>query len=152
MVKYRIDRQQSDGSWSAQEFQSVDDTDAITYGLRVRTANRCELYEADRWLATFDGVAVANNISHPHANENINRSFAGTETEVACFHRRALEEWEPSPNGVRAAAKLANLTTAEHRESLVRVVEAVRRRRAFYDVNASRGENRRPLTTGRLCR
>lgn len=122
MFKYRIDRQQNDGSWSVQEFQSVDDTDAITYGLRVRTANRCELYEADRWLATFDGVAVANNLSSSHANENTNRSFVEMETEVAYFHRRA------------------------------RLVEAARRRLTFYDVNASRGENRRPPTAGRLCR
>lgn len=142
MFDYRIERQQDDGSWSAQEFRSVDDSDAITYGLSVRTANRCELYQAERWLATFDGAAEANDSSGPQADGNRNRSLVEMETEVAYFYRRALKEREWSRNGVSAAAKLVHRKTAENLESLARVVEAARRRRTFYDVNSFQGKNR----------
>ena len=65
MLRHRFDRQQDDGTSSVQEFQSVDDHEAITYGLSIRTANRCELYQAHRWLATFDAAIWANdNAAH----------------------------------------------------------------------------------------
>jgi len=54
MLSYRIDCQGDDGSWSAHEFMAVDDDHAIAHALRVRTANTSELYQASRWLATFD--------------------------------------------------------------------------------------------------
>ena len=103
MFSYRFDRQQDDGSWSVQEFQSLNDTEAIACGLRLRTGSRCELYEADRWLATFDGVTAANNITNFPANENTIAGFVEMETEVAYFHRRALKEIERSRNGVSAS-------------------------------------------------
>lgn len=139
MFTYRIECQQNDGSWSVQEFQSVDDADAISCGLRLRTASGCELYQEDRWLATFDGVADANDVSDTHANGNRNQPWVEVETEVAYFHRRAVQERERSRNGASAAAMLAHLATAKHLESYARAVEAVRRRRTFYDVNASKG-------------
>ena len=83
MFDYRIEGQQDDGSWSVQEFRSVDDSDAITYGLRVRTSNRCELYQADRWLATFDGVAGASDVSASHPNGKRDPNLVEMETEVA---------------------------------------------------------------------
>lgn len=142
MLCYRLHRQQDDGSWSVQEFQCLNDGDAIDCGLRLRTGNTCELYEADRWLATFDGVTVANNFTNFPANENTIASFVEIETEVAYFHRRALEEIGRSQNGVSAAAKLAHHATANYFESLARTVEAVRCRLTFYDVNSNRGSSR----------
>jgi len=136
MFTYRIERQHIDGSWSVQEFQSVDD--AITCGMRLRTASGCELYQEDRWLATFDSVAATNDVSDPHASEKRIQSWVETETKVAYFHRRALQERERKRNGASAAAKLAHLATAKHLESFARAVEAVRRRLTFYDVNASK--------------
>lgn len=139
MFTYRIERQQKNGSCSVQEFQSVDDADAITCGLRLRGAGGCELYQEDRWLATFDSVADANDVIGIHVNGKCHQSWVEMETEVAYFHRRALQERERSRNGVSAAAKLAHLATAEHLESYARAVEAVQRRRAFHDVNALKG-------------
>lgn len=142
MVNYRIERQHDDGSSSVQKFRSVDDSGAIAYGLRVRTANRCELYQSDRWLATIDGVAEATVVSGPQAHGNRNRSFVKIETEVAYFHRRALQEMERGRKSVRAAANLNHLARAERLESLARAVEAAQRRLTFYDVNAIRGAGR----------
>lgn len=146
MPNYRFDRQQDDGTWSVQEFQSVDDQEAITYGLSIRTANRCELYQAHRWLATFDGAIWANDNTAPRAIEKANLSFVWTstemETESAYFRRRASEEKRRGKNGANAAVKIA-----DDLESLARAIDAERRRRNFYDVNASRGVIRRPSTT-----
>ena len=136
MPRYRVDYQQGDGSWSVHDFWSVDDDDAVTIGLSLRTAKRSELYQEDRWLATFDSVAAANDVSDPHASGKRNQSWVEMETEVAYFHRRALQERERSRNGASAAAKLAHLVTAKRLESFARAVEAVQRRLTFYDVNA----------------
>ena len=142
MSNYRIEWQQNDGSWSVQDLQSIDDTGAITYGLRVRSTNRCELYQAERWLATFDGVEVANDALGSHSTEGTDGGHVGIETEVAYFHCWALRERERSRKGASAASNLAHLTTAEHLESLARVLEAVQRRLTFYEVNASCGRGR----------
>lgn len=142
MFNYRIERQQDDGSWSVQKFRAVDDSGAIAYGLRVRTANKCELYQSDRWLATFDGVAEASVVSDPQAHGNRNRSFVKIETEVAYFQRRALQERERGRKSGRLAGKLTHLTKAEQLDSLARAVEAAQRRLTFYDVNAVRGAGR----------
>ena len=70
MLSYRIDCQQDDGSWSAHEFQSVNDDLAVAHALRVRTANRCELYQADRSLATFDRALQLGKRGFAAANDN----------------------------------------------------------------------------------
>ena len=75
MLSYRLECLQADGSWSAHEFQSADDDDAIIYGLSERTARRCELYQAGRWLATFDGPAELRRTPNCAANENTITSF-----------------------------------------------------------------------------
>ena len=133
MPDYRIDHQGADGSWSAQEFHSVHDEDAIAYALRVRTAHTCELYQAARWLATFDGMTGL------HPARSAPADVEG-ETEGAYFYRRASDEREQGLAAVNASAKVAHLDMANYFESLARVVEAKRRRLAFYDVNAGRGE------------
>jgi hypothetical protein len=70
MLCYRIDFQQDDGSWSTHEFQSVSDDVAISHGLRVRTANTCKLYQAERWLATFDRAPQLTRRRVVPANDN----------------------------------------------------------------------------------
>ena len=62
MLTYHFDRLQDDGSWSGYDFTATSDDDAVAHALRKRTSNRCELYQAERWLATFDGVEVANDV------------------------------------------------------------------------------------------
>ena len=57
MLSYRFARLQDNGTWLVDEFKSRDDDDAVAYGLRNRTANSCELYQGERLLATFDGMA-----------------------------------------------------------------------------------------------
>jgi hypothetical protein len=70
MLDYRFYRLLNDGTWYVQVIRFNNDDDAISYGLAIRTANRCELYEAERWLATFDGVWQHDRDGHPAANEN----------------------------------------------------------------------------------
>ena len=70
MLHYRIDRQQDDGSWSTLEFQAVNDDHAIAHALRLRTANTCELYQAERWLATFDRAPKPEHRWLVPANDN----------------------------------------------------------------------------------
>lgn len=153
MLKYRFDRLQDDGTWSVQEFLSTDDHEAITYGLSIRTSNRCELYQAHRWLATFDGVAANDDNPATPTIERTNSSFAWTcvevETETAYFHRRASEEEQRGVNEANGAAKMAYLSGADDLESLARAIEAERRRRNFYDVNAPQGEIIKSLATVR---
>jgi len=76
MLSYRIDCQQDDGSWSTHEFESVNDDIAITHVLRIRTANACELYQADRWLATFDRAPQLTRRRVVPANDNTSRCEA----------------------------------------------------------------------------
>ena len=76
MLSYRFDHQQDDGSWSAHEFWSADDDDAVTFGLSIRTASRCELYQADRWLATFDCVPELHQDRTVPANDNVPSNLA----------------------------------------------------------------------------
>lgn len=71
MLDYRFFRQMDDGTWRVQLLKFADDDDAISYGLVTRSANRCELYQAERWLATFDG-ARQQALGHPlPVNDNI---------------------------------------------------------------------------------
>ncbi len=56
MLTYHFDRLQDDGSWFGYDFTATNDDDAVTYALRKRTSNRCELYQGERPLASFDGT------------------------------------------------------------------------------------------------
>ena len=56
MLTYRFDRLQDDGSWFGYDFTATNDDDAVLHALRKRTSNRCELYQGERSLATFDGM------------------------------------------------------------------------------------------------
>jgi len=70
MLNYRIDVQQDDGSWAAHEFYSSSDDHAIAHAVRLRTANTSQLYQAERWLATFDrSPGLINHWAIP-ANDN----------------------------------------------------------------------------------
>ncbi len=57
MLTYRFERLQDDGSWFCYAFTATNDDDAVAHALCKRTSNRCELYQGDRSLATFDGRA-----------------------------------------------------------------------------------------------
>jgi hypothetical protein len=74
MLSYRVDCQQDDGSWAAHEFQSFSDDHAITHALRFRTTNACELYQAERWLATFDRAPELKGLTVTPANDNGRRN------------------------------------------------------------------------------
>lgn len=76
MHNYRFELQENDGRWSAHEFQSFDDDDAVRHARRMRTANRCELYQADRWLATFDGAPRPKQREEICANDDTNARCA----------------------------------------------------------------------------
>ncbi len=56
MLTYHFDRLQDDGSWFGYDFTAANDDDAVTHALRKRTSNRCELYQGERQLVTFDGM------------------------------------------------------------------------------------------------
>lgn len=90
MLSYRIELEQDDGRWSAHEFQSVSDDGAIAHALRVRTSNACELYQAERWLATFDRTPEPNKRKISAANDNGggNGPLRGTRTPNRWVHAR----------------------------------------------------------------
>ena len=79
MLNYRFARLQNDGSWIVDEFQSANDDDAVSYGLLNRTANFCELYQADRLLATFDAAIPRHD---PVPSRMSNRPTPGLAAEV----------------------------------------------------------------------
>lgn len=54
MDDYRFACRHNDGCWHFLKFQSDDDDVAVAHGLRIRTANTCELYRGNHLLATFD--------------------------------------------------------------------------------------------------
>ena len=145
MLDYRLACQELDGNWSVQTFQSVSDPDAIAYVLDIRTSARIELFQGDRWLATFDGEADVDDAESRRADGNVARRIAQSETEtksvieteIAYFRRRAVEERE-RVRGANMAATAAHLRMAEYYMSLARAVEAEQRRRQFYDVNVHR--------------
>lgn len=56
MLTYHFDRLQDDGSWFGYDFTATNDDDALSHALSKRTSNRCELYQGERSLATFDGI------------------------------------------------------------------------------------------------
>ena len=56
MVTYHFDRLQDDGSLFGYDFTAANDEDAVLHALRKRTSYRCELYQGERPLATFDGL------------------------------------------------------------------------------------------------
>jgi hypothetical protein len=87
MLSYRIDCQQNDGSWSATEFMAIDDDHAIIHALTVRTANTSELYQANRWLATFDRAPAVKKCRVSGANDNKPRARLD----------RGLLKWRPRP-------------------------------------------------------
>jgi hypothetical protein len=70
MLDYRFYRQLNDATWYVQVIRFNSDDEAISYGLAIRTENRCELYEAERWIATFDGVWQHHHDGFAPANEN----------------------------------------------------------------------------------
>ena len=70
MLSYRIECESDDGSWSAHEFESINDDVALSHALRLLTHNRCELYQADRWLATFDRAPRSQNNRLAPATDN----------------------------------------------------------------------------------
>jgi hypothetical protein len=73
MFYYRFYRELEDRTWRVQIIPFGDDDEAINYAIGVRTADRCELYQAERWVATFDGARVHGHHSHSAANENETR-------------------------------------------------------------------------------
>jgi hypothetical protein len=70
MLKYRMSFQRDNGSWSVRYFQSVDDDDAVAYALSVRPSKSCELFQSDRWIATFDGITAPAKFDASFANDN----------------------------------------------------------------------------------
>jgi hypothetical protein len=55
MDTYRFVCLRPDGRSVERAFTAAGDEDAISYGLRARTTDPCELYRRDFLLATFDG-------------------------------------------------------------------------------------------------
>lgn len=133
MLDYRLAVQERDGDWSMRTFQSACDPDAISYVLKNRTSAKFELFQGDRWIATFDGEGDADDAKWNGAG------CAETEDEIAYFQRRAEEErmfaW-----GATEAASTAHLRMAEYFTSLGRAVRAQQRRRQFYDVNKAKAD------------
>jgi hypothetical protein len=68
MLRYHLLVERRDGTWTAFEFRYSNDDDAIRHALRLRTRGRCELYQAERWLATFDAIAHDRQLP---ANDNV---------------------------------------------------------------------------------
>ena len=56
MYVYRLVSHQDNGRSMAHIFQSLNDDEAVCYGLRNRTSSLCELYDANRLLASFDSA------------------------------------------------------------------------------------------------
>ena len=75
MLNYQFARLQDNGTWLVTDFISHDDDDAVTYGLRNRTDNICALYQADRLLATFDGVERPVNAVAPAIAQRASNSL-----------------------------------------------------------------------------
>lgn len=99
MPSYQLMVEQRDGTWSAFEFRYTDDDDAVRHALRLRTRDRCELYQADRWLATFD--AAPHGYALVPANDNLSQDNSGMETHIGAmlgFPRRC---WSNPAGGGR---------------------------------------------------
>ena len=58
MTHYRFACQLDDESWIEHSFLSSNDSLAVLYGLSKRTANKCQLFQNDRLIATYDGLVV----------------------------------------------------------------------------------------------
>ena len=88
MTKYLFACQQNDMTWTEHEFRSMNDDLAISYGLENRTSNMCKLYQNERLIATFDGLAVLEG-GRQQASQLDNG--LGLTTKTACFHHEAAE-------------------------------------------------------------
>jgi len=107
MLNYQIEIQRDDGSWATIKFQSLSDDDAIAHALRLRTANTSKLYQAERWLATFDGAPGLMSPKVPPANDNHSEGRAlgrrGSALQILCGEFTPMT---PPPSLVRAAATI----------------------------------------------